>query len=353
MQMFNWVELYCLSKMSSQGSNSSGEFSVKEGFVFVEEGSRSVFGYEVESFGFPVGLSDVEEVYAGSWARKRMESTFDGYTLGYRCSESCLDAVTLCSEEALNHLVLGRPGVGKTVYLRNFLVQAAAHGQGFCYLDRFDDQDDILHLLPEGRLDDVVLLEMESDECLDYDYLYDIIQEGKIVLFQPQSYLREGSLELDEIIRTLVDARSGLDDPDPFYLAWDHMYDVTEGMLPRSVIHDLMSRGCETNVGTVFTGGNLDSIHSREASRELLVRESDVYVGFDLDSSERNEFALEYDLPVYKTEVRYEMGSGDSDYTAIVSTPDFDPMLVNMFAQFPPRRSKRDIFSGPLLRYKM
>lgn len=332
----------------------SSEDQTKDGFTYIEMDSESIHGYEVEVTGYPSGTSeDAMEVYAGDWSRKQMEATFNGYTLGYTYDDTSLDPVTLNADRAYNHLVLGEVGQGKTVYVRNFLIQLAAHGHGFCYLDRYDSQDHLLHVLPEDRLEDVILLDMEPEEKLDYEFLYEVIQDGKIILFQPDSYFRGEDLELDQIIRTVVDARSDLDEPDPFYLAWDHMHDVDEEVFPRSLIHDLVSRGRDTNIGTVFTANSPYAIHSRDASRKLLINGSDVHIGFKVNSSDMNEFALKYDIPVYQTEARQEVGSDIEDYDAIVNTPEFGPDLIHPFPQYPPKHTKQEIFSGPLLRYKI
>lgn len=326
----------------------------KEGFNYIETDTRSIHGYEVESKGYEVGGSeDSESVYAGGWARKQMETTFNGYTLGYSYTEDRLNAITLESGTALNHIVLGRAGQGKTAYLRNFLIQVAIHDQGFCYLDRLDSQGELLNVLPENRLSDVVLLDMEPDSNLDYSYLYERIQDGDIILFKPQSYYGNQSLDLSEIIRTLIRSRSSLEDPDPFYLAWDHMNSVDEGILPREVIRDLMFHSREPNIGTLFTGQSPVSLHSREDLRKLLIDNTDVHVGFRLDSNKRNEFALSYDLPVYKTRARQDIGEDLEDYCAIINSPEFDPQMVYPFAPYPPRHTEREIFSGPLLRYKI
>jgi hypothetical protein len=340
----------------SDSSQSNEDISPepKEGFNYIETDTRSIHGYEVESKGYEVGGSeDSESVYAGGWARKQMETTFNGYTLGYSYTEDRLNAVTVDSDTALNHIVLGQVAQGKTVYLRNFLIQVAVHGQGFCYLDRFDSQGELLNLLPEDRLSDVVLLDMEPESKIDYEYLREVIMDGKIILFKPQSYHRGGNLELDEIITTLVQARSSVDDPDPFYLAWDHMNSVDSNILPRDVVYDLVSRSRSANIGTVFTGQTPRSLHSQEDSRKLLIDNSDIHVGFKLSSDKMNSFALSYDLPVYQTRARQDIGDNLDDYCAIINSPEFDSQMVYPFAPYPPKHTDREIFSGPLLRYKI
>lgn len=56
--------------------------------------------------------------------------------------------------------IVGKSGVGKSKLLELFLRQDIAHGHGLCFIDPHGDViEEILHFIPEERVDDVVLID--------------------------------------------------------------------------------------------------------------------------------------------------------------------------------------------------
>ncbi len=66
--------------------------------------------------------------------------------------------------------ILGQPRTGKSTLLVNMIGQDIAHGHGLCFIDPHGDGiEDVLKLVPDDRLDDVILL-----DPLDEDYAFGI-----------------------------------------------------------------------------------------------------------------------------------------------------------------------------------
>jgi hypothetical protein len=56
--------------------------------------------------------------------------------------------------------IVGKSGVGKSKLLELFLRQDVAYGHGFCFIDPHGDViEEILHFIPEERIDDVVVID--------------------------------------------------------------------------------------------------------------------------------------------------------------------------------------------------
>ncbi len=83
----------------------------------------------------------------------------------------------LADEDRMRHLyVIGQTGTGKTVFLKNLILQDIERGAGVCFIDPHgSDIQDVLANIPEHRLDDVVYFDPADTEhvlslnMLEYD----------------------------------------------------------------------------------------------------------------------------------------------------------------------------------------
>ena len=89
-----------------------------------------------------------------------------GLLLGWNEHAGQRSDVFLTAEQRVRHLhVIGGTGTGKTTFLMNLIRQDMEGGQGFALLDPHGDLiDRLLALVPDNRLDDVVLIDAGDEE---------------------------------------------------------------------------------------------------------------------------------------------------------------------------------------------
>ncbi len=111
-------------------------------------------------FHFPVGLvvaSELKEA-TGATAPAPASMQSSGISLGinnYRGAES---EVFFGREDRVRHTyVIGQTGTGKTVFLKNMIIQDIKNGDGVCFIDPHGtDIEHILANIPPERIDDVI-----------------------------------------------------------------------------------------------------------------------------------------------------------------------------------------------------
>ncbi len=110
-------------------------------------------------FHFPVGLDAAPELKESSaTTAPAPRTTSDGVYLGTNTHQGESTDVYLSREDRLRHLyVIGQTGTGKTVFLKNMILQDIKNGNGVCFIDPHgSDIQDILANIPADRVDDVI-----------------------------------------------------------------------------------------------------------------------------------------------------------------------------------------------------
>ncbi|HTH93170.1 MAG TPA: TraM recognition domain-containing protein [Candidatus Paceibacterota bacterium] len=133
-------------------------------------------------FHFPVGLISTPELKESS-AASAPAPVFDNKqsivlgTNNYRGQQS---EVCFAKEDRVRHCyVIGQTGTGKTVFLKNMIIQDIKNGDGVCFIDPHgNDIQDILANIPPERLDDVIYFDPAYTDrpmglnLLEYDERY-------------------------------------------------------------------------------------------------------------------------------------------------------------------------------------
>lgn len=98
--------------------------------------------------------------------RAYASDTSSGLLLGWNVHAGRRQEVYLTPEQRVRHLhAIGGTGTGKTTFLANLIRQDMESGQGFALLDPHGDLvDRLLSIVPESRLDDVVLIDAGDEE---------------------------------------------------------------------------------------------------------------------------------------------------------------------------------------------
>lgn len=118
-------------------------------------------------FHFPVGLTTTPELKEASArtapAPRSVNETLekhkrDGVSLGTNTHHGETTDVFLSREDRMRHLyVIGQTGTGKTVFLKNMILQDIANGEGVCFMDPHGtDIEHILANIPAHRANDVI-----------------------------------------------------------------------------------------------------------------------------------------------------------------------------------------------------
>ncbi len=137
-------------------------------------------------FHFPVGVSgspELKESSAATAAAPRsvgetlLKHTHDGVFLGTNTHRGETTDVFFAKEDRVRHTyVIGQTGTGKTVFLKNMILQDIKNGHGVCFMDPHGtDINDILANIPPERIDDVIYFDPAATErpmglnLLEYD----------------------------------------------------------------------------------------------------------------------------------------------------------------------------------------
>lgn len=112
-------------------------------------------------FHFPVALTAAPELKESS-AANAPAPTFSlatpGITLGINTYRGQPTTIKFGKEDRVRHCyVIGQTGTGKTVFLKNMIIQDIKNGDGVCFIDPHGtDIDHILANIPPERIDDVI-----------------------------------------------------------------------------------------------------------------------------------------------------------------------------------------------------
>ncbi len=111
-------------------------------------------------FHFPVGFTaapELKESSAASAPAPTMPNT-NGITIGTNTYRGQTTEIHFAKEDRVRHCyVIGQTGTGKTVFLKNMIIQDIKNGDGVCFIDPHgNDIEDILANIPPERIDDVI-----------------------------------------------------------------------------------------------------------------------------------------------------------------------------------------------------
>jgi hypothetical protein len=116
----------------------------------------------------------------GSLAPSPIGLPQEGTLLGSNVFRGTETKIYLTEEDRMRHLyIIGQTGVGKTVFMKNLIVQDIKEGNGLCFIDPHgSDIQDILSLIPEERMKDVIYFDPADMKkamglnMLEYDPLF-------------------------------------------------------------------------------------------------------------------------------------------------------------------------------------
>ena len=111
-------------------------------------------------FHFPKGISSISQLkyVKAKDAPPPLNLSQEGILLGknfYRGDESL---IYMKDDDRRRHFYLiGQTGTGKSVLLKNMIVQDMEQGKGVCYIDPHgSDLEDILSRIPKDRVEDLI-----------------------------------------------------------------------------------------------------------------------------------------------------------------------------------------------------
>lgn len=111
-------------------------------------------------FHFPMQTKDINNVQAQGYTQAPAPTTLatEGIILGTNKFRGLDTPVHYDREARVRHMyVIGQTGTGKTVFLKNMIIQDILNGDGCCFIDPHgSDIDDILANIPPERAKDVV-----------------------------------------------------------------------------------------------------------------------------------------------------------------------------------------------------
>ncbi len=110
-------------------------------------------------FHFPVGLTAAPELKeASALSAAAPDFAAEGIILGANIHHGRETPVVFGKEDRVRHMyVIGQTGTGKTVFLKNMILQDIKNGDGVCFIDPHgSDIEDILANIPPERIDDVI-----------------------------------------------------------------------------------------------------------------------------------------------------------------------------------------------------
>ncbi len=111
-------------------------------------------------FHFPMQSKDVANVKEQSYTQSNVPTDLvsEGVVLGINKFRGVETEIHFGKEDRVRHMyVIGQTGTGKTVYLKNLVIQDIKNGDGCCYIDPHgNDILDILANIPPERAKDVI-----------------------------------------------------------------------------------------------------------------------------------------------------------------------------------------------------
>ena len=136
-------------------------FDKKEAFYFNTAEMATVFH-------FPKGISSISQLkyVKAKDAPPPLNLSQEGILLGrnfYRGEETMIH---MKDDDRRRHFyVIGQTGTGKSVLLKNMIIQDIEHGKGVCYIDPHgSDLEDILSRIPKDRIEDLIYFDPANRE---------------------------------------------------------------------------------------------------------------------------------------------------------------------------------------------
>ena len=98
--------------------------------------------------------------------------------------------------------VIGQTGTGKSVYLKNMIIQDIKNGNGLCFIDPHgQDVQDILKFIPKDRIDDVIYFDpSDLERPLGLNLLEAVTEEEKELVANIKSFFTFHYSLLDHMI---------------------------------------------------------------------------------------------------------------------------------------------------------
>ena len=154
-------------------------------YAYSEQFRKTVYNYEIQSFGIPHGIdeeevsnaNDAQEVYACGRATKAMEEMAPDpdSPLWLGVDTRSGKDVSLEKDVLFRHrAIFGQTGYGKSTLLMNDAKQLIESGAGICIIDpKGDDSRRLMQLIPEERMDDVLWIEPSAsgDHLSGFNYI--------------------------------------------------------------------------------------------------------------------------------------------------------------------------------------
>lgn len=197
--------------------------------------------------------------------------TSSGLLLGWNVHAGRRQEVYLTPEQRVRHLhAIGGTGTGKTTFLANLIRQDMESGQGFALLDPHGDLvDRLLSIVPENRLDDVVLIDAGDEEfsvgfnilSAKADYEKTLLASDLVSVFQrlSTSWGDQMTVVLRNAILAFLERTEGgtLADVQRFLLEPDFRASVLESVLDADVVYywkkGFPQLGGSKSIGPVLT----------------------------------------------------------------------------------------------------
>lgn len=194
-----------------------------------------------------------------------------GLLLGWNVHAGRRQEVYLTPEQRVRHLhAIGGTGTGKTTFMANLIRQDMESGQGFALLDPHGDLvDRLLSIVPESRLDDVVLIDAGDEEfsvgfniiSAKADYEKTLLASDLVSVFQrlSTSWGDQMTVVLRNAILAFLERPEGgtLADVQRFLLEPDFRASVLESVLDADVVYywkkGFPQLGGSKSIGPVLT----------------------------------------------------------------------------------------------------
>ena len=203
--------------------------------------------------------------------RAYASDTSSGLLLGWNVHAGRRQDVYLTPEQRVRHLhAIGGTGTGKTTFMANLIRQDMEAGQGFALLDPHGDLvDRLLSIVPENRVDDVVLIDAGDEEfsvgfnilSAKADYEKTLLASDLVSVFQrlSTSWGDQMTVVLRNAILAFLERPEGgtLADVQRFLLEPDFRASVLETVLDADVVYywkkGFPQLGGSKSIGPVLT----------------------------------------------------------------------------------------------------
>jgi hypothetical protein len=203
--------------------------------------------------------------------RAYASDTSSGLLLGWNVHAGRRQEVYLTPEQRVRHLhAIGGTGTGKTTFMANLIRQDMESGQGFALLDPHGDLvDRLLSIVPENRLNDVVLIDAGDEEfsvgfnilSAKADYEKTLLASDLVSVFQrlSTSWGDQMTVVLRNAILAFLERPEGgtLADVQRFLLEPDFRASVLETVLDADVVYywkkGFPQLGGSKSIGPVLT----------------------------------------------------------------------------------------------------